>query len=195
MSIENIKKKITEEAIQKASLMKQEALKELVEDLTLFEEGEKEKAEKTKEQKIASLKEDFSRKIDSEKLHIERRILKEKRFLIDKLFEEALDEILAMDSGVYQRFLMKIVERDAPKDGNFVVFFNESDLKKYKKEFGKFLKEKFGNRASISSEVAKIKGGFLIKSDIYVIDDSLEEILANYREKNEISLAKKLFEE
>lgn len=195
MSIENIKKKITEEAMQKASLMKQEALKELVEDLTLFEEGEKKKAEKTKEQKIASLKEDFSRKIDSEKLHIERRILKEKRFLIDKLFEEALDEILAMDSGVYQRFLMKIVERDAPKDGNFVVFFNESDLKKYKKEFGKFIKEKFGNRASISNEVAKIRGGFLIKSDIYIIDDSLEEILANYREKNEISLAKRLFEE
>ncbi len=195
MSIENIKKKIVEEAIQKASSMKREALRELTEDLMLFEKSEKEKAEKMKEQKIASLKEDFSRKMDSEKLQVEKRVLKEERFLIDKLFEETLDEILAMDSRVYQKFLMNLIERDAPKDGNFILFFNESDLKKYKREFIKFLKEKFGSRASISNEVVKIKGGLLIKSEIYIIDDSLEEILANYREKNEIDLAKRLFEE
>lgn len=194
MGIEDIQKRIIEEAIKKASSIMKEEESNLKNELESFRQEELDRIKREKDNIINSLNDEFKRKIESLKLESDNRVLAEKRKLLDDFYEKILQKILTLDKDRYINFIKHLIDRDVPKNENSVIFLSESDLKRFRKDIEKYVSERYSGKVSISKSPVKIKGGILIKSSYYEIDDSVESIISEVREKSEIEYAKKLFE-
>ncbi len=195
MGIENIRERILQEATQKAASIKEEAFRRLEEELRSFEISEERRFENELKENFAELSAEYSKKLNAARLDSERRILAKKRELLNRLFEETQKQILNLSTQDYLGFLKRLILRDSPSEGEFVIWLSDDDLKKYRKEIEKFALETYGGRASVSRKPAKISGGVQISSERFLIDNSIEAILSEYKDKSEIELSKKLFED
>lgn len=194
MSFERIRERIIKEAEDKASEIVENERQRLSSSLELFKEEETSKFEKLKLDREKLLEYDLKKKIDVAKLESKRKILSEKRILLDAFFKKVEENIVNVSKDQYLLFIKKLIIRDAPKVNAFV-FLNMKDLEGFKKELEEFLKQEFKGSLKLSKEPADIKGGVIIKSEEFEIDDSIEAIIEEFKENNEIEIAKALFEE
>lgn len=194
MSFERIRERIIKEAEDKASEIVENERQRLSSSLELFKEEETSKFEKLKLDREKLLEYDLKKKIDVAKLESKRKILSEKRILLDAFFKKVEENIVNVSKDQYLLFIKKLIIRDAPKVNAFV-FLNMKDLERFKKELEEFLKQEFKGSLKLSKEPADIKGGVIIKSEEFEIDDSIEAIIEEFKENNEIEIAKALFEE
>lgn len=194
MSFERIRERIIKEAEDKASEIVENERQRLSSSLELFKEEETSKFEKLKLDREKLLEYDLKKKIDVAKLESKRKILSEKRILLDAFFKKVEENIVNVSKDQYLLFIKKLIIKDAPKVNAFV-FLNMKDLERFKKELEEFLKQEFKGSLKLSKEPADIKGGVIIKSEEFEIDDSIEAIIEEFKENNEIEIAKALFEE
>jgi len=194
MSFERIRERIIKEAEDKASEIVENERQRLSSSLELFKEEETLKFEKLKLDREKLLEYDLKKKIDIAKLESKRKILSEKRILLDAFFKKVEENIVNVSKDQYLLFIKKLIIKDAPKVNAFV-FLNMKDLERFKKELEEFLKQEFKGSLKLSKEPADIKGGVVIKSKEFEIDDSIEAIIEEFKENNEIEIAKALFEE
>jgi V/A-type H+-transporting ATPase subunit E len=194
MSFERIRERIIKEAEDKASEIVENERQRLSSSLELFKEEETSKFEKLKLDREKLLEYDLKKKIDVVKLESKRKILSEKRILLDAFFKKVEENIVNVSKDQYLLFIKKLIIKDAPKVNAFV-FLNMKDLERFKKELEEFLKQEFKGSLKLSKEPADIKGGVIIKSEEFEIDDSIEAIIEEFKENNEIEIAKALFEE
>ena len=194
MSFERIRERIIKEAEDKASEIVENERQRLSSSLELFKEEETLKFEKLKLDREKLLEYDLKKKIDIAKLESKRKILSEKRILLDAFFKKVEENIVNVSKDQYLLFIKKLIIKDAPKVNAFV-FLNMKDLERFKKELEEFLKQEFKGSLKLSKEPADIKGGVVIKSEEFEIDDSIEAIIEEFKENNEIEIAKALFEE
>ncbi len=194
MSFERIRERIIKEAEDKASEIVENERQRLSSSLELFKEEETLKFKKLKLDREKLLEYDLKKKIDVAKLESKRKILSEKRILLDAFFKKVEENIVNVSKDQYLLFIKKLIIKDAPKVNAFV-FLNMKDLERFKKELEEFLKQEFKGSLKLSKEPADIKGGVIIKSEEFEIDDSIEAIIEEFKENNEIEIAKALFEE
>lgn len=194
MSFERIRERIIKEAEDKASEIVENERQRLSSSLELFKEEETLKFKKLKLDREKLLEYDLKKKIDVAKLESKRKILSEKRILLDAFFKKVEENIVNVSKDQYLLFIKKLIIKDAPKVNAFV-FLNMKDLERFKKELEEFLKQEFKGSLKLSKEPADIKGGVIIKSEEFEIDDSVEAIIEEFKENNEIEIAKALFEE
>lgn len=113
-----------------------------------------------------------------------------KQKTISSILEEAKQKIVDLDDEKYLRFFEKTAKNVQLK-GNAELFVNERD----RKRLGEKLVKAFPDDLSVtlSTESADIMGGFIIKSDNFIINSSVEVLFDSYRDQLIEKIASRLF--
>jgi V/A-type H+-transporting ATPase subunit E len=196
MGIENIKQRILDKAKSEASLLISKEKEKIKEKKKAFEEQQKLLFSQKEEKELEKIQSELKKRIEQENLKKDRLLLEKKKYLLDKFFLEIEEKIADLPEKQYKEFLVDLILRDAPK-GRSLLFVREKDKKLFTKKLLLEINNKLGNDREIilSEEPANIKGGFILKGAEVEIDDSVEMLVKDLREKEEIVIAKKLFGE
>jgi V/A-type H+-transporting ATPase subunit E len=196
MGIENIKQRILDKAKSEASLLISKEKEKIKEEKKAFEEQQKLLFSQKEEKELEKIQSELKKRIEQENLKKDRLLLEKKKYLLDKFFLEIEEKIADLPEKQYKEFLVDLILRDAPK-GRSLLFVREKDKKLFTKKLLLEINNKLGNDREIilSEEPANIKGGFILKGAEVEIDDSVEMLVKDLREKEEIVIAKKLFGE
>ncbi len=196
MSIEKIKDKILSKAKEEADVYLSEERKKIENERKMFVEQKNAEIENETKKTLLKMDNDKKRKIGRESMRVEREILARKRALIDELFTIVEGKFVLLDKKLYKEFLINLIVNDAPI-GNAEIMVNENDSVLFDKKLVSEINKKLGDgkNISLSDKTANIKGGCIIKGNELEIDDSIETLLKDEREREEMSLAKELFGE
>jgi vacuolar-type H+-ATPase subunit E/Vma4 len=195
MSLDRVHARIIEKAQLEASKIIENAKAEISKEIDNFQKEQGLKFEEAKKRKFIDLENQFKQKLDVERINLDRATLIEKREALNELFKSIEESLVSLSSDKYFKFLSNLVKRDVPF-GKSTIFLNKKDLDTYGKKLSNLLKKDFeaGKESSISEEPIDIKGGCIIKSIEIEIDDSIDVILADLKEKYEIEMSRELFE-
>jgi len=196
MSLDKVHARIMEKANLEASKIIEEVKAEIYKEIENFRKEQELKFEEAKKKVFIDLRNRFKMKLDVERINLERADLIEKREILDALFRKVEEELLSINSDQYFKFLSSLLKRDIPA-GKSTIFLNKKDLEVYGKKLSNFLKKELSkSRESVISEQnVDIKGGCIIKGEEVEINDSIEVILEDLKEKYEIEISKELFKE
>ena len=194
MSVEEIKKRILNKAESEANLIVNKARERIKEEKNTFESEQKTIFSERTQKEIEKINSELKKRIDQEKLKESRAILKRKNELLEGVFSEVIEKIASLPKAQYKKFLIDMIVKDAPK-GKSVLFLNKKDMglfpEKVISEVNKSLGK--GREIVLGTHPVDIKGGFILKGEEVEIDDSLETIVKDVEEKEEIRISKELF--
>ncbi len=195
MGIEKLEERIVKKSQREATLFLEKEKRKIKQELEQFEKQKNEEFEADFQKFLVNLENEKQRKIDQATLDMERKLLEEKRNILDNLFLQVEDQIVSLDEDSYIRFLESLIIKDAPS-GKSILFVNKRDHKLFDKRIIDEMNKKLGKNKSIglSPEIINIKGGCIIKGSEVEIDDSIHSLVQELREKMEIDIAKKVFE-
>lgn len=133
-------------------------------------------------------------------------ILLKKKELIDKAFELALGKLNSLADGELSLLVSNLLNRESLR-GDEIIRVSAHDFPRYRKLFssgktddGCYVLDKLNAslkkdfQLKLSDKPADIDGGFLVIGSDFDIDLSFRTLLEDLKEKNEISIAKLLFE-
>jgi vacuolar-type H+-ATPase subunit E/Vma4 len=196
MSLDKVHARIIEKANLEASKIIEEAKADIDKEIENFRKEQELKFEEAKKKFFIDLGNQLKVKLDVERINLERADLIEEREILEALFRKVEEELLSINSDQYFKFLSSLLKKDIPA-GKSTIFLNKKDLEAYGKKLSNLLKKELGkNKGSVISEQnVDIKGGCIIKSEEVEINDSIEVILEDLKEKYEIEISKELFKE
>jgi len=197
MSLEKILEKIREDSEQEISKILDEAKSRASQ---IIEEGKRE-AEKVV-QELTREGEENARKVKERivtlaSLESRKRILGEKQRILRELYLEAEKRIRNLNGRDY-RDLVKRIMLESCQTGEELVVVGEKDRKGIDEQLINSINaelEKAGKKGKLklSSELAPIPDGFILKSGKVEINNSWESILRSLREKTEDEVIRLLF--
>jgi len=197
MSLEKILEKIIQDSEQEIRKVLDEAK---LRASQIIEEGRRE-AEKVV-QELTREGEDNARKakeriVTMASLESRKRILGEKQRILRELYLEAEKRIRNLNGRDY-RDLVKRIMLESCQSGEELVVVGEKDRKRIDERLINSVNaelEKVGKKGKLklSSELAPIPDGFILKSGKVEINNSWESILRSLREKTEDEVIKLLF--
>lgn len=164
--LDKIINRIAQDAIKSAELIEKDGKKKAEEIINqAFIDGRKQAIE-IKESAAAQYENIISRATSAAELEKRRRILKEKRNIINGLIDEAHNRLLEMPNDEYFAFIIKMIEKHAlPIKGE--IAFSKKDRKRIPQSFRSDLERASSGNLKISRENRDIDGGFvLIYGDI-----------------------------
>lgn len=192
MSAETVTTKIEEKANEAAKEILLQAEKEAAkncEEIILEARGREEKIIKTAQQNAEIIKKGI---IQSAKLNSKLLILGAKRAAMNEVKEGALKEILAFSDKELLDFFVKEIKLSDLK-GEFVLYpakchraFVSANADKLEKDTD--------IKITVSDLDAEVETGFVLSSDTYDVDLSVDAILTEAFEKNEKAIYDTLFE-
>ncbi len=196
MSIEKVKERIINKGKKEAESFLSEEKAKIDKEKKLFAISKKEEFEAKFKEALFKIENEAKRKVDQKRIEADREVLSKKRAMIDELFELVMKKLSSIDSKTYKKFIEGLILRDAPK-GSSVILVNKKDVSLFNENFISSLNKKLGKdrKASLSSATVDIKGGCILKGNEVEIDDSMETLLSDERELEEISIARDLFGE
>ena len=196
MSIEKVEERIINKGKKEAEIFLSEEKAKIDKEKKLFDVSKKEEFEKKRKEALLKIENEAKRKADRRKLEADREILSKKREMIDELFEAAIKKLSSLDLKTYKKFVEGLILKDAPK-GKSIVMVNKKDISLFTDSILSSLNKKLGKdrEISLSSKTVNIKGGCILKGNEIEIDDSIETLLSDEREQDEISIANDLFGE
>jgi len=174
MALEDVLKEIEERAKAQASEIEREAEKEAESIIKEAEERAKAMLDKAKEDVEKRRKEDIDRTRAIEGIEKKKRILAEKRELVDSVIEKSIEEL--RETEEYRSFMERVVELSRGADR---IVVNDEDRKL------------FGRNKALES--GNIKGGAIITEGELTMDYSLEGLLAESIEALEREVEEELF--
>lgn len=129
-------------------------------------------------------------------------VLANKKQIIKDVFNEALNRLLMLNDEDLKELVINYLKKANIK-GNEIIRVNQKDYNKYQKLFSskqnnnldllnKMLNIDKG-KLTLDEQFANIKGGFIIISDYFDIDNSFETILETLEGDLETTIASKLF--
>ncbi len=194
MSVESIKKRILDKAESEANLIVNKARERIKEEKKAFEDEQRAIFEEKTKKEIEKVHSDLKRRIEQEQLKKSRALLERKNELLEELFSEVIDRVTSLPEKQYKEFLIDMILKDAPS-GRSVLFLNKNDAKLFSKEIILSINKKLGKgREIVSGDYpVDIKGGFILKGKEVEIDDSLETVVKDVKEKEEIRISRELF--
>lgn len=163
-------KKTAEEIIRDANI---EADK-ILEEALLEAENIKTSGLRSIQREINTLK---SQNLANIKLEMQRNILREVQRIIEELIDKASEEII--NSQEYFTYLLKGITSLELKGGEEIVL-SRNDIQRFGDRLIKEIKRSKGNINLTISE-GEIKGGFIVKSKEFDINNSLEISIQNAR--------------
>ena len=115
--------------------------------------------------------------------------------LIDEVFDEALQQVLAMDESEYQALMSEWLTK-AVETGDEEVIIGENETKithDFIKQMNRELGSGYKGNLALSSDKADIAGGFILRRGKIQVNVSLEVLFSQVRENLEMELTQKLF--
>ncbi len=196
MSLERIKHSILEKARKEAEAILQEA-----------EENVRRKTESAR----AALKKDFEQRLKTREAEFEEekirqitlkgagyrmQLLAVKNQILDRIFAQAIDDIIASPDERYLSLLEKWI-RNIDPDHPGELFVNERDLKRIGPGGMDRINRprKTEARIALSPDPVEITGGFVLKTEKFDVDCTLDTLIADLRGELTPNIAKELFDE
>lgn len=163
-------KKTAEEIIREANI----EANNILEEATLEAESIKASGLKDIQREISALK---SQSLANIRLEVRRDILRKVQDVIEELIAKALEEIV--DSQEYFTYLLKGISNAELKGGEEIIL-SRYDIERFGERLIDEIKRSKGDINLTISE-GEIKGGFIIKSKEFSINNSLEISIQNIR--------------
>jgi V/A-type H+-transporting ATPase subunit E len=122
------------------------------------------------------------------KLHssIQTELLNQKRKLLDKVYNSVAKKLSGLSDDQYVSLMEKLIDELPGKDGELFSTRDKEDLLK------KALK-KSGKSFEINKETVPGTGGFIFRSKEVEIDNTVNSLVEDMRQKTELEVSKKLF--
>jgi V/A-type H+-transporting ATPase subunit E len=189
MGIEEIKKKIIEDAREEKKRILAEARKKASQ---IVEEGKKSAEEQRKEiisraQREAEMEK--SRIITIENLESRKKVLSAKQEVIQKVFIRAMYMLSNLDD--YQELMENLICA-AAKGGEEIIISSE-DKKRLNEDFFHRVNARLGDPLRISEETRNIAGGFVLRTGDIEINESFDEKIETLRDDMESQIAQIVF--
>lgn len=189
MGIEEIKKKIIEDAEKERARM----LREAKEKSSQIVEAGKRMAEKTTKEIISraemEAETEKSRMLTMENLESRKKILEAKQKVIDRVFSKALEDVLDLED--YEHILGNLLCKAA--QGGEELILSLRDRKRLTEDFFSTLNARLGEPLKISEETRDITGGFILKTGNIEINECFDTKLTILRDEMESQVAQVLF--
>ncbi|MBU7024109.1 MAG: hypothetical protein HXS40_08055 [Theionarchaea archaeon] len=189
MGIEDIKKRILEDAANQKEEILAEARKKAEE---IRKEGER-TAEKQKEAIILKAEQEAAEErhtlLTMERLEARKLQLTEKQKVIEKVFEKALD---MLSNHPHYSEIMEALLLEVAKGGEELIL-NPRDHKTLGDGFLKKVNNNLPNQLVLSKETRDMAGGFILRTSEVEINESFEEIVRALRDEMETEVARTLF--
>lgn len=134
----------------------------------------------------AAKKIEYLRRVSQRRLELNRKLVAEKRKIVDSVIDEALIEMTSHKD--YLSFLKALISKSGRKDGELMV--SKADWKRYGSDLEDFLKDQ-GCKFTVTIN-DKISGGIMIKKDKMVYYGSLNIIRELISDQLTIAVSKKL---
>jgi len=200
MSLDNIVKKILDEAQKTAVAVSNGADKELDRFRAELSSEEKELKGSADRKAEADTAEIVRRKVSSANLEGRKRILGQKEMILNEVFVEAKERLLNLPVNEYLELLEALVV-EYGATGDEIVMLNKEDasrlsseLKAWTKELNEKLKKKgLKGETSVSKETREIQGGLILSKGRTEINLSFEVLLSELRLSLEGEVMKVLF--
>ena len=126
-------------------------------------------------------------------------VLTNQKQIINETFNVVLEKLTKMNDGELIN-LVKHYLKKANLNESIKIKVSDNDYNRYQKLFSSnhnnnldILSKEFGYDIELSNEVATIKGGFIIESSYFDVDNSYEVILENLENNLETKVAEMLF--
>lgn len=189
MGIEEIKKKIREDAEKERERILEEARMKASQ---IVENGKK-AAEKSG-QEIISRKEkeaeaEKDRILTTEKLESRKKSLMAKQEVMDKVFSRALEAILNLAD--YEKLMEHLILSVA--EGGEEIVLSPRDESRLSEEFFRRVNARLSEPLKVSEETRDISGGFILKKGNIEINESFDAKMKTLRDEMESKVARVLF--
>ncbi len=173
--------KILQEAKQKAEEIVQQSKKK-VQDIKTETEAI---ATKTKDKEI-------ERRLSAARMQSRTAILREKRTIIDAVFDEAKKRLLDLKKAEYTRFIAGLIKGEVAM-GNATLVLSKDDVRKHGDTIAKEILKATGAKETVPIEKGDFDGGCIVRKETYEFNATLDTILARIKERLESQLQKALF--
>ncbi len=191
MSLEDIKKKILEDAKKEADEIIEAAKKQADE---IIEKAKKE-IENLKLSYEKKAKEEYEETIRRGKitadLEVKKMLLAKKRELINRVYEEALTVLKKMNAKKYAKN-MEMLLKQAVEKGDEVVIVSENE-RVINEDFIAKINEKYNFNLKLSDQKGSFIGGFILSQGDIDVNCSFEMLLEAAKDELEPKVVSKLF--
>jgi V/A-type H+-transporting ATPase subunit E len=185
MSVENIAKKIIDEAQSAVRSIDEKAERDISRTASELDRQVQELKDRARRQTETEAQEVVKRRVSSARLEGRKRILGEKEMILGEIYAEARQRILALTEEKYLGFLTKLVVTNS-LGGQEKVILSRKDLDRLKgkipqweKELAQEVQKKWKDSSiTVSAEPRDIEGGLVLSQSRTEINLSLDVILA-----------------
>lgn len=194
MSLERITKSILEDAEKEAARILHAAQAAIQRKIaSVREELKKNLIERLKDVEV-EIEEKKAIELSNLRTSYRQQILEIKNTVIDDVFKRAVQQIVSLSDERYLSIIEKWLQAISTAGQ---IFISSKDSKRITYEFISRINQsrKESSSLSLSKDFANISGGFMLKTEKFEIDHSLEAISLNLRERLGPKIAKELFRE
>ncbi len=184
-------KKILKDAEEKAKEILQKAQKEASSQISAVENENKESLKQAKKEIEVLKQQEITKILDMETLEMKKKILTEKRKIIDEVYKRCLDEIKSMDKEKYRKLIASLIVKYF-SSGDEEVLIGQKDKKTLTGIVNEINKSK-GLHLKESKEEVWIDRGVILKKDRVYTNLSVDAILKETFEKMQPEIIKELF--
>ena len=135
---------------------------------------------------------ELERRLSEARMQNRKKLLQEKRRIIDSVFDEAKKRLLSLKKSEYISFIAKITKKEVKGD-NLVFILAKRDVNRFSKGVFKEILEKLHFKETIRFEKDDFDGGCILKKDTYEFNATIDTILGRIKERLESELSKTLF--
>ncbi|MFH1537195.1 MAG: V-type ATP synthase subunit E [Patescibacteria group bacterium] len=150
-----------------------------------------EKLHQKKEELLREIKTTAERKVSQASFQVKSqvvaKVLRQKREIINQVFDKVLEKISNFDEANSQKLLLKLIN-DLPKIENGEIVPTTGSEENVKKALNNA-----NTNFTIGNETAKGKGGFVFKAEGLVIDNTWEKLVEREKDNLETEIANILF--
>lgn len=193
MALENILKRISEDAKKEAKAIKYEANKKAVSIRNQARQEAKAKENEILTKGKAQAAEEERRTLAMARLRSRNTLLEEKQKAVDAAFDNALERLVSLSKKEY-RDLMKKLLISAVQTGDEKVIVNSSGVSMIPPvidEVNSILaKDEKKGELTIAKEQREIRGGFILRAGNIEINNSFEALVASMRKELEPEVLK-----
>ncbi len=189
MGVEDIKKKILEDATRQKEEILAEAEKKGEEIRNEGKRTEKKRKEAILSRAKNEAAEERHTKITMERLESRKLQLTEKQKIVEKVFEKSLD--MLVNHPNYER-IVETMLLEAAKGGEELIL-SPKDRENLGSEFLKKINKNIERSMTLSDETRDIAGGFILRTPEMEINESFKEKIRALRDELETEVARTLF--
>ncbi len=197
MALEDITKRILDDAKKEAEEIVKEADSKFKQALKEEKQNLKEQEEKGQIRAKNEANEEVKRRIALARLEARNKVLQEKQELLEKAYDKALKKVKNLSKNKYKETIKKVITEKYIPEVDLIILSQDlvgRDKEKFMQELNKSL-EKKGKGLSLADEIIPDRAGFILKGKEVEINCTWEVMIKSIKEENSKTVYQLLFGE